>query len=186
MRRETDPILDVIRIGKGDGTLTQNIDEDLYGAKAFEPNELIFAYGSNMDPEQMKKRCPNSDVSASVAQANGWELHFPRRSDKRGGGVASIRRSASPRASVWGVVYVILQRDLPGLDRHEGVHLGRYRRDRIAVRERNGSKYQAWAYFAIPDASTSSYLPSRDYLNHLIKGARHFGLPASYIERLGN
>src|SRR5690242_6364360 len=82
-------------------------------------SELVFAYGSNMDPAQMRERCPESDLSWFVAEAEGWRLCFPRKSTKRKGGVGSIAREEG--ASVWGVVFAISERDLSRLDEYEGV-----------------------------------------------------------------
>jgi hypothetical protein len=33
-----------------------------------------------MDLGQMKKRCPNSELTSCVAEARGWKLCFPRES----------------------------------------------------------------------------------------------------------
>ncbi len=82
-------------------------------------DELDFAYGSNMDLVQMRERCPGSLLSPVVAEARGWKLCFPRRSDGRKGGIGSITEDKS--ASVWGVVFSVTQQDLERLDRFEGV-----------------------------------------------------------------
>ena len=77
-------------------------------------SELVFAYGSNVDPAQMRERCPESDLSRFIAEARSWRLYFPRESKKRKGGVGSIVRSAND--SVWGVVFSVTKRDLTRLD----------------------------------------------------------------------
>ena len=58
-------------------------------------SEFVFAYGSNMDPAQMRERCSGSDLSWFVARAEGWKLIFPRWSDKRLGGVGSITKAGT-------------------------------------------------------------------------------------------
>src|ERR1700720_4581675 len=87
---------------------------------------LIFAYGSNMDLQQMKERRPDSDLESFIAEARNWALCFPRESDKRKGGVGSIEGRQG--ASVWGVVFTVSERDLARLDRREGVLIGAYTR----------------------------------------------------------
>jgi hypothetical protein len=52
-------------------------------------SELVFAYGSNMDPAQMRERCPESDLGWFTAEARGWRLYFPRESKKRRGVLAA-------------------------------------------------------------------------------------------------
>jgi gamma-glutamylcyclotransferase len=89
-----------------------------------ERNVLIFAYGSNMDLEQMRERCPESDLASFIAEARDWALRFPRNSDKRKGGVGSIERKQG--SSVWGVVFAVSERGLKRLDRYEGVLVGAY------------------------------------------------------------
>jgi len=108
-------------------------------------NVLIFAYGSNMDLQQIKERCPNSDLASFLAEARGWKLCFPRESNKRKGGVGSIEREEG--SSVWGVVFSVNERDLASLDSHEGVPRGRYARGPVEVYTEQPARAQT--YFAV-------------------------------------
>src|SRR6516165_8294753 len=81
-------------------------------------SELVFAYGSNMDPAQMRERCPESDLWWFIAEARDWKLYFPRKSNQRRGGVGSITKQVG--SSVWGVVFAVSEHDLARLDRYEG------------------------------------------------------------------
>jgi gamma-glutamylcyclotransferase (GGCT)/AIG2-like uncharacterized protein YtfP len=144
-------------------------------------SELVFAYGSNMDPAQMRERCPESDLSWFVAEARGWKLCFPRNSTKRKGGVGSVIPEDGP--SAWGVVFTVSDRDLLRLDRYEGVGSGAYRRVTIEVFETNGRKVSAWTYFAIPKGS-GDFVPHPDYIDLYIKGATYFGLTQEYVDSL--
>ena len=49
---------------------------------------LYVAYGSNMDWEQMRARCPTARF-VGIAELRDHELVFPRKSKKRRCGVAS-------------------------------------------------------------------------------------------------
>jgi cation transport regulator ChaC len=142
---------------------------------------LIFAYGSNMDLAQMRERCPNSSLAAFVAEARDWKLCFPRESTKRKGGVGSIEREEG--SSVWGVVFSVSERDLRRLDRHEGVFIGSYTRGGLEVHDRGGQAVQTQTYFAARERK-QDFVPHEDYIDLYLKGARHFGLPAQYIESL--
>ncbi len=150
-------------------------------------SELVFAYGSNMDPGQMRERCPGSDLSWFVAEARGWRLWFPRQSKKRKGSVGSL--APDTERSVWGVVFSVSKRDFQRLDHFEGVP-NRYQRELIEVvhqDQRDSLVSKVWTYFAVPqDNPPKGYLPSRDYLNLYIRGAEYFGLPPEYLEPLRN
>lgn len=144
-------------------------------------NILVFAYGSNMDLAQMKERCPNSMLATFKAEARGWKLCFPRNSVRRKGGVGSIEREEG--SSVWGVVFSVNDRDLPRLDRREGVLIGAYTRGPLEVHKENGDAVPTETYFAVRQQE-HNFAPHRDYIELYIRGARHFGLPAHYIASL--
>lgn len=142
-------------------------------------SELVFAYGSNMDPAQMRERCPESDLSWFLAEARGWKLCFPRKSKNRKGGVGSVTKDV--RSSVWGVVFSVTPKDLLRLDEFEGAKGGSYRRDRIDVIGEDGISHRVWTYFAMPQGN---YLPVKDYIRLYLRGADYFSLPENYIEKL--
>ncbi len=50
---------------------------------------LYFAYGSNLDQQQMRKRCPGARVLAPGV-LRGYRIAFGNHSVKRGGAVATI------------------------------------------------------------------------------------------------
>jgi gamma-glutamylcyclotransferase (GGCT)/AIG2-like uncharacterized protein YtfP len=141
-------------------------------------DELVFAYGSNMDLAQMQERCPHSVLAPFVAEGRGWKLCFPRESIKRKGGVGSVVREEG--SSVWGVVFCVSDRDLLRLDRFEGVAVNAYRRGMIELRKRDGQPVNAWTYFAIPEGA-GKFIPHRDYIDLYMRGAEHFELPEEYI-----
>ena len=148
--------------------------------------QLVFAYGSNMDIAQMRERCPDSKdrFDPVVAKAEGWKLCFPRPSGPRKGGVGSIIRA--PGEVVWGVVYhIVTSRDLKRLDKREGVFTEAYHRERLVVRTQEDKDLETWTYFAVPqDIPPKDYPPAKEYLSLYIRGAEHFGIDASYVERL--
>lgn len=78
---------------------------------------LYFAYGSNLDVEQMKRRCPESKVLVPGC-LRGYRLDFTWHSSGWGGGVADV--VLDPQKEVWGVVYELTMRDLELLDNYEG------------------------------------------------------------------
>lgn len=85
---------------------------------------IYFAFGSNMDSTQMKRRCPSAQ-GGEVATLDGYRLTFCGFSSSWGGGVATIVRDEG--ASVLGRVWEITWDDLRQLDAFEG-HPYVYRR----------------------------------------------------------
>ena len=142
-----------------------------------------FAYGSNLEPVQMKRRCPSHRV-VGRATLPGHRLVFPVRSGGDwGGGVAGIEPCDAPDATVHGVLFEVDDADLAALDRYEAVAEGMYRRERVTVHLEDGGATESWTYYATPDPTGPSP-PSRRYLNAILAGARHHGLPGSYVETL--
>ena len=71
---------------------------------------LYFAFGSNLDPEQMRERCP-AHRQIGVAVLRDHKLVFPIFSESWGGGVASLQLSHGN--DVWGVLHELSDRTSP-------------------------------------------------------------------------
>ncbi len=89
---------------------------------------LYFAYGSNLDPEQMDWRCPDA-IALGAARLNDWAWRIGGR------GYATV--SPSPGHHVWGAIWNVSDSDLASLDRYEGVAGGLYRREFVTVMAEN-------------------------------------------------
>lgn len=150
---------------------------------------LYFAYGSNLDPEQMRKRCPGHHV-VGLAELRDHRVTFPLTSHDWGGGVAGL--AVAHGESVWGVVYELTPEDLAALDRYEhfvgpGNQHNLYDRETVSVqlvRADDGSfprRLRPWTY--LPRSANPSP-PSRRYLDAIVEGARHHRLPDDYVARL--
>jgi hypothetical protein len=134
-----------------------------------------------MDLSQMRQRCPKSSLSPFVAEARGWKLCFPRRSNRRGGGVGSITEDQS--ASVWGVVFSVTKEDLQRLDTFEGVPVGAYKRELIEVVDRHSKAMNVWVYKAVPQGP-GDFEPHRDYIELYVRGAKHLICRRTYVKSL--
>ena len=86
---------------------------------------LYFAYGSNLDLEQMAQRCPDAEIVGPVRLEN-YELRFS------GSGFATV----APRKGsvVYGLVWKITPNCEQSLDRYEG-YPRFYRRDYVQTGE---------------------------------------------------
>ncbi|MDZ7705320.1 MAG: gamma-glutamylcyclotransferase family protein [Trueperaceae bacterium] len=147
-----------------------------------------FAYGSNMDPDQMAERCPDAR-GLGAARLPGYRLAFTRFSPRRQCGVADVVRDDD--SEVWGVLYELSDADLRTLDLFEGfVGVGQkngYDRISVVVHDARGQSVEALTYVVPPGAKRpeAECVTSSDYLCHLIEGARYWKLPEAYREMLG-
>ena len=97
-----------------------------------------FAYGSNMDKEQMKHRCPDSKL-IGVAILKGYRFVYDGYSCLRKGAVANIVKDESEK--VFGVLYEISENDERELDCCEG-YPNSYDKKEVEVEDFKGKKYR--------------------------------------------
>jgi gamma-glutamylcyclotransferase (GGCT)/AIG2-like uncharacterized protein YtfP len=148
---------------------------------------LNFAYGSNMDPGQMRQRCPSARFVA-VAKLPDHRLAFTRYAKDRGCGTGDCVPEAGQ--DIWGVVFDISETDLERLDKNEGYQPGRPLNANSYVREqrhvyRDGKMDQpllVWLYVAIRQPNPP--LPNAAYIKLYVDGARFWHLPAEYLAQL--
>ncbi len=146
---------------------------------------LYFAYGSNIDWQQMRDRCPSARF-VGVASLHDHRLAFTRRSVKRGCGVADVVPVEGQ--VVWGTVFEIDDHDIGQLDAAEGYSPGRaknsYRREerRVFLDGDDTRPSAAAVYFGEPQEAPP--LPNQDYKNLILSGGRRWGLPEVYIRQL--
>lgn len=138
---------------------------------------LYFAYGSNLDLRQMRRRCPGSEV-VGRARLPDYRLGFTRYATKRKGGVADI--VPEPGAEVWGALYSVDEAGMASLDEFEGVPRA-YRRIDVVVLDDEDIEREAIAYFA---NKTGEFAPGRAYLGLIITGCRDHKLPEEYVQAL--
>jgi gamma-glutamylcyclotransferase (GGCT)/AIG2-like uncharacterized protein YtfP len=81
---------------------------------------------------------------------------------------------------VWGVLYEVDEGCIANMDRVEGVPTA-YRRERVTVFDDAGQPQEAITYMA---NRTGEFLPSRSYLEVILRGARAYDLPAEYVAGL--
>jgi gamma-glutamylcyclotransferase len=146
---------------------------------------LYFAYGSNLDWAQIRKRCP-STKAVSVVAARGYRLAFTRFSTNRQCGAADIL--PSPGNEVWGMLYEIDAVEIGFLDECEGFRPGRPREENAYERVeievwKAGITERVWTYVVVQKLDPCPR-PSAEYKRLMVDGARHWGFPAEYLERL--
>ena len=146
---------------------------------------LYFAYGSNMDPAQMGRRCPSARFVA-VARLPDHRLAFTRYAKDRCCGTCDGVPDAG--RAIWGVVFDISAADLRRMDDNEGYQEARplsenaYVREQRQVYGKTGEPLWVWLYFANREPNPPP--PSAAYKMQLVEGARHWALPEEYQAEL--
>lgn len=141
--------------------------------------KYYIAYGSNLDVNQMLRRCPGAiKIGASVIE--DYEIIF--RGNSRRCGVATIEESGygvSVPVGIWSIT----ERDEAALDRYEGwPYL--YEKQTFYVRV-NGKTISAMAYIMTPGHGIAA--PTKEYLDTIIRGYNDFGFDtASLLEAADN
>jgi hypothetical protein len=130
-----------------------------------------------MDRFQMEKRCPGAAV-VGPARLDDHRLTFVWDSPGWGGGVGHIE--AAPGDHVWGVLWELSDEHLRALDEYEGISRNVYVRETASVLH-EGEPVDAVIYLATDDRYKA---PSGRYISALIRGAKAFGIPDDYIDRL--
>lgn len=131
-----------------------------------------FAYGSNMDSEQMKTRCPSSFGLLGVGVLKGWRFFINSRH------VANITQSKNSK--VYGLLFEINKDCLESLDRSEGYPKIYDRQELTIIFE--GKKINAWVY--IDSNSTRLGRPRSNCLERVVEAAENFKFPKDYIKHL--
>ncbi|MGF1651435.1 MAG: gamma-glutamylcyclotransferase family protein [Hyphomicrobiaceae bacterium] len=149
---------------------------DELGPAAFHPLRsvpmLYFAYGSNMSPRQMQRRCPGARP-AGTALALGWRFLITTR-----GGANIV---TAPGHTVEGVLWRVERRHIALLNRWEGVPSGVYRRRVMTVH--HGDKTRTAIVYV-----NARWWPGRaraDYVHTaILPGARAFALSERYCDEI--
>jgi gamma-glutamylcyclotransferase (GGCT)/AIG2-like uncharacterized protein YtfP len=141
---------------------------------------LYAAYGSNMDPAQMKERCPHSPM-VGTGWLMGWRLTFGGEPYGPEGALATVVEDPDPDAQgVFVVLYDVTDADVAVLDRWEGGELELHKKLRLRVDTMSGTEL-AWLY--VLDAYEGG-LPSARYLGMMADAAEQAGAPADYVQAL--
>jgi hypothetical protein len=143
---------------------------------------LYFAYGGNMNREQIESRCTKPEVLA-VAKIPDLKLDFFDHGKVWDSGLESA--VAAPGHDLWGVVYKLSAYAQDSLDDHQDIRLdgtGAYFHYPAIATDDMGKTYKVLFYKK--DNRSEHSKPSREFLDFLVKGAEERGLPAAYIDEL--
>ena len=135
---------------------------------------LYFAYGSNMDNDQMSRRCPKA-LFAGKAILPGFEFELDS------AGVATVVEKKGSK--VLGVLWLIAASDEHFLDAYEGVSSGCYRKTILPIVDATGITMSSMVYISNRAAHDGKTYRT-GYMSNIIKNAKRLGFDANYIEML--
>jgi gamma-glutamylcyclotransferase (GGCT)/AIG2-like uncharacterized protein YtfP len=134
---------------------------------------FYFAYGSNMNQEQMAKRCPGSELG-SLARLTGWRYFI------NGRGYAGLEEFPTDHAL--GCLWSLDAEHVAALDRYEGVEVNCYSKETLAIEQlEDESKVSALVYLSV---NREYGIPTPRYQGVVVSGAREVGLPVDYLTML--
>ena len=136
---------------------------------------VYFAYGSNMNLDQMRYRCSGA-IYDGKAKLKNWKYFINK------DGYASIRQSKHDY--VLGCLWHLNEPDWLNLDKYEAVEEGYYYKREISVfAEDSRSKISAIVYIS---TNCEMGKPSKSYNKEVLDGAMQIGLPSEYIISLNS
>jgi gamma-glutamylcyclotransferase (GGCT)/AIG2-like uncharacterized protein YtfP len=135
---------------------------------------LYFAYGSNLDADQMRARCPGSHPLFR-ARLEDHRLGFTYLSRKWRGGAADVLPAQGE--CVWGVVYALSDDDWPKLDSFE---VG-YARAQRRVLDDDDRAHDITTYVVV---EKGRFPPTREYLDKILRWGAHWRFPEPYLDAL--
>ena len=137
---------------------------------------LYFAYGSNINLDQMAYRCPEAEVVGPVT-LDDYVLLF--RGRRAGNGVATIAPQEGEQ--VQGLLWRITPGCEQALNRYEG-YPSLYTKETLTVRDRQGNSFQVMAYI-MSERYREPAIPSSFYYNGIRDGLRQNGMPTAPLRQ---
>ena len=129
---------------------------------------LYFAFGSNLNQKQMKKRCKDSKYIGCYTLKN-YKLVF--RNFYLGGGVADIQKQKN--SSVLGAIYKISKKDEKELDIYEDF-------PKTYIKKYFKLLGKKVMFYFMPKKS-KQIPPSKRYLNLIVQGYKDCGYKNNFI-----
>lgn len=127
---------------------------------------LYFAYGSNINLDQMAYRCPKA-VPIKPVVLSGYELTF------RGGGVATVIPKKD--STVLGLMWSITPDCERSLDRYEG-YPNYYHKTDVAVTDPETGKIYYTMMYEMDERYKEPAIPSAGYYGGIVEGYRQNGM----------
>lgn len=136
-----------------------------------------FAYGSNLNWQQVQRRCPSARF-VCVGRLPDYKFGITRHSRLRDCGTANVVPTSG--TEVWGAVYDVTDADLEIMDSFEDG----YRREFLSLTPANNGTNSIIALVYVAEIDANVPLPNAEYKRVMVEGAKHWQLPAPYLAML--
>ena len=133
---------------------------------------LYFAYGSNLNHEQMKKRCSGSKYIKNYILKD-YKLCFSHKTNYSVYGHANIVKNK--RSKVYGALWNITKNDEKELDGYEGVDYNYYQKEYFFLKRKKVLVYVQNVYYIKKPNST--------YLHTIINGYKNCDIDLSKLRK---
>lgn len=136
------------------------------------------AYGSNLNAEQMRSRCPDARV-IGTAELDGWRLLFK---ESISGFYLTIEQEESSRVPV--AVWKVSETDEDRLDRFEGVPRCYYKKELVLGIKgiKSGKIRRRRVFLYIMHEERPLGLPTRRYVTTCAQGYHDFGFDLAVLD----
>ena len=138
---------------------------------------LYFAYGSNMNEDELKDICVTI-LRAQKAILRGYKIALTHKSSTREGGTLDI--VPSEEGTVEGVLYQIPDTDKSKIDEKEGVNSGAYEPVIVDIEVMDGKTVKDVISYQVRKKVNSSPA-SPEYKKSVLSGAKAHGLSEDYM-----
>lgn len=146
-----------------------------------------FAYGSNMNKEDLNKWCLKKGYSKinimnpKVARLDKYKLDFNYYSSTRQGGAANLMDSS--KDAIWGLLIDLNEEDYKKISEKEGSP-NYYHEIPVTVNV-EGIKIGAKSFKVIKNKEQTTFQPpTKEYLQLIIDSAVKYNFPEEYINKL--
>jgi len=152
---------------------------------------LYFAYGSNLDIEDLARYCAAKKfpmpqlTNERLAYLPGHKLVFNSFSASRMSGVANIQPTGQKNDRVYGALYDVKEPYFKILDLKEGAPAA-YERRRVEVALPDGLHINnTVTYAVVPARVMDQHVPPKwGYVMMIVKNGKRLGFPAEYVKQL--
>ena len=146
----------------------------LYTADPVSDTTLYFAYSSFLDPKRIESVAPGA-VFRFTAHYPETRMEFVE--SKSGGPIPTLVKESGN--TVWGGVFEVPASSVDSLSEAEQ-NEGRNPGFDVKAVDREGNKYDCLTFVANGSPKTDGR-PNPEYLDSMIRGARHWDLPAGWV-----
>ena len=139
---------------------------------------FYLAYGSNLNVDQMERRCPTATL-VGTATIKGYELLFK---GSKTGSFLTIEKCEGEYVPVG--VWLVSEQDEKRLDIYEGYPDFYYKKDmKVTLKTFEGERYKIDAFVYIMHEERPLGMPSLFYVRTCLEGYNDFGFKREHIEK---